>query len=64
MTTAAMVCGMIPLLFSEMGLVESQFQLALTIIAGMLVGTSFTVFVVPTLYYLVAEDKNKTAIPE
>lgn len=64
MTTAAMVFGMVPLLFSNMGLVQSQFQLALTIIAGMLVGTGFTIFVVPTLYYLVAKDKRNSNIPE
>lgn len=54
MTTAAMVCGMVPLLFSTMGLANSQRQLALVIVSGMLIGTCFTIFVVPTLYYLVA----------
>jgi len=62
MTTGAMVCAMVPLLFSEMGLVNSQFQLALTIVFGMLIGTLFTIFVIPTLYYLVAEDKSKKIV--
>jgi hydrophobe/amphiphile efflux-1 (HAE1) family protein len=55
MTTLAMMVAVIPLLFSIHGLANSQRSIALVIFFGMLIGTFFTLFIVPTIYTLVYE---------
>ncbi|MBX8496965.1 MexW/MexI family multidrug efflux RND transporter permease subunit [Pseudomonas cichorii] len=50
MTTAAMVVGLIPLLFASGAGANSRFGLGLVIVVGMLVGTLFTLFVLPSIY--------------
>lgn len=58
MTTAAMIFGVLPLIFSVRGLANSQRDIALVIFFGMLIGTCFTLFVVPTIYtYLAKKHK-------
>lgn len=54
MTTAAMVVGLVPLLFSSGAGASSRFGLGLVIVIGMLVGTLFTLFVLPAIYSLMA----------
>lgn len=54
MTTAAMVVGLVPLLFSSGAGASSRFGLGLVIVIGMLVGTLFTLFVLPSIYTLLA----------
>ncbi|MBH3112950.1 MexW/MexI family multidrug efflux RND transporter permease subunit [Serratia marcescens] len=56
MTTGAMVFGLIPLLFARGAGAASRFGLGLVIVSGMLVGTLFTLFVLPTVYTLLARD--------
>lgn len=56
MTTGAMVFGLIPLLFTSGAGAASRFGLGLVIVSGMLVGTLFTLFVLPTVYTLLARD--------
>lgn len=56
MTTAAMVVGLVPLLFASGAGAHSRFSLGLVIVVGMLVGTLFTLFVLPTMYTLLARD--------
>ncbi|MBH3054807.1 MexW/MexI family multidrug efflux RND transporter permease subunit [Serratia marcescens] len=56
MTTGAMVFGLIPLLFASGAGAVSRFGLGLVIVSGMLVGTLFTLFVLPTVYTLLARD--------
>lgn len=56
MTTGAMVFGLIPLLFASGAGAASRFGLGLVIVSGMLVGTLFTLFVLPTVYTLLARD--------
>ncbi|MER5130480.1 MexW/MexI family multidrug efflux RND transporter permease subunit [Serratia marcescens] len=56
MTTGAMVFGLIPLLFASGAGATSRFGLGLVIVSGMLVGTLFTLFVLPTVYTLLARD--------
>lgn len=58
MTTAAMMFGVFPLLFSTHGLANSQRDIAMVIFCGMLVGTVFTLFVVPTIYTYLAHDRR------
>jgi multidrug efflux pump len=56
MTTAAMVMGLVPLLFASGAGAASRFSIGLVIVVGMLVGTLFTLFVLPTMYTLLARD--------
>ncbi|WP_219273574.1 MexW/MexI family multidrug efflux RND transporter permease subunit [Pseudomonas sp. Xaverov 83] len=54
MTTAAMVVGLVPMLFSSGAGASSRFGLGLVIVIGMLVGTLFTLFVLPSVYTLLS----------
>ncbi|PJD96813.1 MAG: multidrug efflux protein [Legionella sp.] len=56
MTTAAMVFGVFPLLIAHGAGAVSRFDIGLVIASGLLVGTCFTLFVVPTLYTYIAKD--------
>jgi multidrug efflux pump subunit AcrB len=55
MTTGAMVVGLFPLLTASGAGAVSRFALGLVIITGMLVGTAFTLFVVPVFYTYIAK---------
>ncbi|OPA93316.1 multidrug efflux protein [Pseudomonas fluorescens] len=61
MTTAAMVVGLVPMLFSSGAGASSRFGLGLVIVIGMLVGTLFTLFVLPSVYTLLSRA-HKPAI--
>ncbi|WP_116139993.1 efflux RND transporter permease subunit [Trinickia diaoshuihuensis] len=61
MTTAAMVTGLIPLLFAGGAGAASRFAIGIVVVAGMLVGTLFTLFVLPTIYSLIAKDHREHA---
>lgn len=63
MTTAAMVFGVIPLLMASGAGAVSRFNIGLVISAGLLIGTCFTLFVVPVMYTYIAKDQiaKKTA---
>ncbi|KAF1012061.1 MAG: Efflux pump membrane transporter BepE [Pseudomonas fluorescens] len=61
MTTAAMVVGLVPLLFASGAGANSRFGLGLVIVCGMLVGTFFTLFVLPTIYTVLARDHSASA---
>ncbi|MEX5505675.1 efflux RND transporter permease subunit [Pseudomonas putida] len=50
MTTAAMVGGLLPLLFASGAGAGSQSALAAVLVSGLLVGTLFTLFVLPAIY--------------
>jgi multidrug efflux pump len=52
MTTGAMVLGSLPLAIASGAGAESRQQIGLVIVGGLLVGTFFTLFVIPTLYML------------
>ena len=56
MTTAAMVFGVLPLLIASGAGAVSRFDIGLVISTGLLIGTGFTLFVVPTMYTYIAED--------
>lgn len=59
MTTAAMVFGVFPLLIASGAGAVSRFDIGLVIASGLLIGTCFTLFVVPTIYtYLAADHRN------
>ncbi len=63
MTTAAMVMGLVPLLFASGAGANSRFSIGLVIVVGMLVGTLFTLFVLPTMYTLLARDHRAAGHP-
>jgi multidrug efflux pump len=56
MTTAAMVAGLVPLLFANGAGASSRFAIGIVVVMGMLIGTLFTLFVLPTVYSLIARD--------
>ena len=59
MTTAAMVFGVFPLLIASGAGAVSRFDIGLVISSGLLIGTCFTLFVVPTMYtYLATDHRN------
>lgn len=60
MTTMAMMFGVAPLIFSTTGLANSQRDIALVIFFGMMIGTCFTLFVVPTIYTYLAKKRIAT----
>lgn len=61
MTTAAMVVGVVPLLLATGAGAVSRSNIGLVISMGMLIGTFFTLFVVPTLYTLLARKHHSMA---
>ncbi|WP_436639350.1 efflux RND transporter permease subunit [Microbaculum sp. FT89] len=60
MTTAAMVAGLLPLLFAAGAGAASRFSIAVVIVAGLLIGTLFTLFVLPVIYTFLATDRAGT----
>ncbi|TSE32368.1 Efflux pump membrane transporter BepE [Tepidimonas thermarum] len=67
MTTGAMVLGAIPLALASGAGAESRQQIGWVIVGGMSVGTLLTVFVVPTVYVLLARQRvpgaDRTPVP-
>ena len=59
MTTAAMVAGLIPLLFASGAGAASRFAIGIVVVMGLLIGTLFTLFVLPTFYTLIATDHRE-----
>ena len=57
MTTGAMVLGALPLALSTGAGAESRRQIGWVIVGGMSVGTLLTIFVVPTVYLLLARKR-------
>jgi hypothetical protein len=57
MTTGAMVLGALPLALASGAGAESRQQIGWVIVGGMSVGTLLTIFVVPTVYTLLARRK-------
>lgn len=59
MTSIATVLGVIPLIIAAGAGAESRFNIGLVIATGISIGTLFTLFVVPAMYLLFAEDLSK-----
>ncbi len=58
MTTGAMILGLVPLLLASGAGAKSRFDIGLVIVSGMLIGTIFTLFVLPAIYTFVAKKCN------
>ena len=56
MTSAATVFGHFPLVLVSGPGAEARNSIGIVLVAGMIVGTLFTLFVVPVFYQLIAAD--------
>jgi multidrug efflux pump len=59
MTTAAMVLGVLPLIFASGAGAVSRFNIGLVIASGIAIGTLFTLFVVPAVYLMIGQTHSK-----
>jgi len=59
MTTGAMVLGSVPLALATGAGAESRQQIGWVIVGGLTIGTFFTLFVVPTVYTLLARRERE-----
>jgi len=64
MTTGAMVLGALPLAFASGAGAESRQQIGWVIVGGLLLGTLLTLFVVPTVYSLLARERRDAKSPD
>ncbi|ANF70480.1 transporter [[Haemophilus] ducreyi] len=56
MTTAAMIAGLIPLLYATGAGAVMRFSIGIVIVAGLAIGTLFTLFVLPVIYTFLGEN--------
>jgi len=63
MTTAAMVLGVMPLITASGAGAAARFNLGLVIASGLAIGTLFTLFVVPSIYLLIAQQHKSDETP-
>ena len=59
MTTAAMIVGVVPLVTATGAGAEGRFNMGLVIMAGIAIGTMFTLLVVPAVYLLIAAEHHR-----
>jgi multidrug efflux pump len=59
MTTAATVLGHFPLVLVSGAGAEARNSIGIILVAGMLIGTAFTLLVLPSVYIVLATDRNK-----
>jgi multidrug efflux pump len=64
MTTAAMVLGIMPLVFASGAGAAGRYNMGLVITTGIAIGTLFTLFVVPAMYLFLATDHAKQMVKE
>ncbi len=63
MTTAAMVMGVMPLVFSSGAGAAARAAIGVVIASGVAIGTLFTLFVVPTFYTLISKADRRAEAP-
>ncbi|HSG40230.1 MAG TPA: efflux RND transporter permease subunit, partial [Thermoanaerobaculia bacterium] len=64
MTTAATVVGHMPLIFASGPGAGARNSIGIMLVTGMIIGTMFTLFVVPSIYVLVARTHQREAVAE
>jgi multidrug efflux pump len=64
MTTAATVFGHLPLVFATGPGAGARNSIGIMLVSGMIIGTAFTLFVVPSIYVLVAKTHSALSIEE
>jgi len=63
MTTAAMVLGVVPLIFAGGAGAASRYAMGMVIAGGLSIGTMFTLFVVPAVYMVLSSKKDAELEP-
>lgn len=61
MTTAALVMAVLPLMYATGAGAASRFAMGLVISSGLIIGTAFTLFMVPAVYLMIARDHGGRA---
>ncbi|MEX0878742.1 MAG: efflux RND transporter permease subunit [Thermoanaerobaculia bacterium] len=61
MTTAATVMGHMPLVFASGPGAGARNSIGIMLVSGMIIGSVFTLFVVPSIYVLVAKTRTRAA---
>ncbi|ABR73906.1 AcrB/AcrD/AcrF family protein [Actinobacillus succinogenes] len=56
MTTAAMIAGLVPLLYASGAGAVMRFSMGVVVVAGLAIGTLFTLFVLPVIYTYLGSD--------
>jgi multidrug efflux pump len=64
MTSAATVFGHMPLLFVSGPGAEARNSIGIVLVSGMVLGTFFTLFVVPVIYTLLAAQHRAEPTPD
>jgi multidrug efflux pump len=64
MTTAATVFGHLPLVFAAGPGAGARNSIGIMLVSGMIIGTMFTLFVVPSIYTLVARTRTAPVATE
>jgi multidrug efflux pump len=64
MTTAATVFGHLPLVFASGPGAGARNSIGIMLVSGMIIGTAFTLFVVPSIYMLVAKTHKAEVFDE
>ncbi|HSO59409.1 MAG TPA: efflux RND transporter permease subunit, partial [Desulfobacterales bacterium] len=64
MTSAATIAGHFPLTLVTGAGAEARNSIGLVLVGGMAVGTFFTLFVIPSIYMLIARDHSQSAVDE
>ena len=64
MTTAATVVGHLPLIFAHGPGAGARNSIGIMLVSGMIIGTAFTLFVVPSIYVLVARTHRQAETAE
>ncbi|MGH7489355.1 MAG: efflux RND transporter permease subunit, partial [bacterium] len=59
MTTAATVVGHLPLVFAHGPGAGARNSIGIMLVSGMIIGTFFTLFIVPSIYMLVAQTHRR-----
>ncbi|WED26726.1 multidrug efflux RND transporter permease subunit [Vibrio sp. DW001] len=62
MTTAAMIAGLVPLMYATGAGAAQRFSIGIVIVAGLAIGTIFTLFVLPVIYSYLAEKHKPLPI--
>jgi multidrug efflux pump len=63
MTTAATVVGHFPLVLATGPGAGARNSIGIMLVSGMIIGTVFTLFVVPSIYMLVAKTRETAPSP-
>ena len=64
MTTAATVVGHLPLVFATGPGAGARNSIGIMLVSGMIIGTAFTLFIVPSIYMFVARDRAAASAGE